>query len=55
VQTALDSGWTVTKTKRSHIKLRAPSGAIVFASGTPSDVRAVHNLKAMLRRNGLDV
>lgn len=55
VRAARDGGWTVTKTRGNHIKLRSPEGATVFASGTPSDVRAIHNLTAMLRRHGLDV
>lgn len=52
---AQEQGWTVAKTRNNHMKFQAPSGAIVFTSSTPSDVRAVHNLTASLRRNGLDV
>lgn len=52
---AREQGWTVEKTRNNHIKMQAPNGALVFASSTPSDVRAIHNLTALLRRHGLDI
>ncbi len=52
---AHEQGWTCAKTRNNHIKFRAPSGETVFTSSTPGDVRAVHNLTAMLRRKGLNI
>jgi predicted RNA binding protein YcfA (HicA-like mRNA interferase family) len=44
-------GWRVDATRRGgHVRLVHPDGGVVVASGTPSDRRALANLKAMLRR-----
>lgn len=48
-------GWTVTCTKRGHPKFIPPdpSRSIVIGSGTPSDQRALRNLIAEVRRQGM--
>lgn len=47
------AGWRVTKTTRGHWKFWSPDGKhAVVASGTPSDRRAVANLRAQLKRAG---
>lgn len=51
-------GWLVEKRKKSsHLCFRSPQGgaepALIFSSSTPSDWRAVHKLRAQLRRAGL--
>lgn len=46
-------GWTVTLTRNNHLAWRSPTGALVISSFTPSDKRAILNLRAFLRRNGL--
>lgn len=52
---AEEKGWTVRRTKGSHLELKSPCGEhTVHASGTPSDHRAALNLRADLRRAGLD-
>jgi predicted RNA binding protein YcfA (HicA-like mRNA interferase family) len=43
-------GFAIERTRGSHFKLTAPSGALVFAASTPSDRRAIHNIRADLRR-----
>lgn len=48
-------GWSVEVTGGNHYKLKGPRGQIVFCPGTPSDHRALKNLKAMLRRQGAEV
>jgi predicted RNA binding protein YcfA (HicA-like mRNA interferase family) len=55
VKAALAAGWQVVSTRGSHLKFTAPSGAIVFAGRNKSDWRAIHNIKARLRREGLEV
>jgi predicted RNA binding protein YcfA (HicA-like mRNA interferase family) len=44
------SGWTVDHTRRGHLRLTHPNGALVYCSSTPSDYRGVKNLRALLRR-----
>lgn len=44
------AGWVVSRTGSDHIRLKAPNGSNAFTSNTPSDRRAVHNLRAELRR-----
>lgn len=55
VEAARRQGWTVSQTKRGHIKLvpADPDMPIVIGSGTPGDYRAVRNLLALARRSGL--
>lgn len=56
IKIALDAGWRVEQTKGGHFKWIAPNGIdFVFSSSTPSDHRALENLKHDLRRRGLDV
>jgi predicted RNA binding protein YcfA (HicA-like mRNA interferase family) len=44
-------GWRVELTRRgAHVRLTHPAGGIVFAASTPSDCRALANLRAQLRR-----
>jgi predicted RNA binding protein YcfA (HicA-like mRNA interferase family) len=38
-----------------HVILRAPNGTRVVVSRSPSDHRAADNLRAMLRRAGVEV
>lgn len=52
---ALSQGWGVSKTNGSHIRFRAPTGALVFASSTPSDRRAYYKCRSVLRKAGLSV
>lgn len=53
MRSARDQGWDVESKKRSgHIKFTNPEGQHYFAAGTPSDVRAVKNLIAGLKRLG---
>lgn len=51
-----EPGWSVTLRRRSgHYRIAAPDGRVYFASSTPSDHRAVRNLRAALRRMGAPV
>jgi hypothetical protein len=53
VKAALKAGWRVQTTRRGHLKLRSPRGALVVLGNTPSDRRAYRNARAHLRRAGL--
>ena len=46
-------GWRVSRTNKNHYKLIAPNGKVIFTSSTPSDNRAINNIKRDLRANGL--
>ena len=56
VSKARRSGWTVTRQHGGHLRFvpppSLPEAPIIFAAATPSDVRSVRNLRAMLRRTG---
>ena len=52
IHIAENQGWQVTKTKSSHWKWTSPQGAIVFSAQTPSDLRALKNIKKELRLRG---
>jgi hypothetical protein len=43
-------GATVSKTGGGHWRIALPGGGIVVASGTPSDRRALQEIRADLRR-----
>lgn len=49
----LEQGWTIELSHNNHYKLYAPNGKVVFVSSTPSDHRALQNIKRDLRANGL--
>jgi hypothetical protein len=50
VADALARGWTVHRRTRSGIQLRHPAGrALVTVHWTPTDWRALRNVRAMLR------
>lgn len=56
IKIALKAGWRVELTKKCHYKWTAPNSIDFFySSSTPSDGRALDNLKQDLRRRGLDV
>lgn len=48
---AESQGWEIRRAKR-HIKLVAPDGGFVFTSGTPTDNRAVKNIRSTMRKKG---
>ncbi len=54
---ATTAGWRVERTGGNHVRLLSPDRSVppVITSSTPSDPRAIKNLRAMLRRYGLDV
>jgi hypothetical protein len=43
-------GWQVTHTRNGHWRLLYPGGGVVVTSSTPSDHRALANLRAQMRR-----
>jgi hypothetical protein len=47
---AREYGATLDVTGSCHFRLRLPNGGLVYAPSTPSDWRAVRNLRANLRR-----
>jgi predicted RNA binding protein YcfA (HicA-like mRNA interferase family) len=44
------SGWLVERTRGGHHRLVAPAGQIVIAAGTPSDPRALMNMRSRIKR-----
>lgn len=52
VKQAKAQGWFITRTKTTHLKWMSPTGKFFFSSGTPSDSRAIKNLKRDLKVNG---
>lgn len=55
VEAAQGAGWSVAKTRGNHVKWVSPTGAVVFSASTPSDHRAIYNIRAQLRRHGLQI
>lgn len=55
VRLAECQGWTVTRTRRNHLKFCAPNGGVYFTGSTPSDHRAIKNATTHLRKMGLTV
>lgn len=54
IRFAIKLGWTVEVTGSGHLKWKPPDGSpFVVSSRTPSDPRALQNLRAYLRRAGL--
>lgn len=43
-------GWLVEKAKNGHYKLTHPCGGLVFVSLSPSDHRALLNIRGDIRR-----
>jgi predicted RNA binding protein YcfA (HicA-like mRNA interferase family) len=54
-QLAEEKGWHVSRTGGQHVQFKSPEGKVVIGSNTPSDRRAGLNLRADLRRAGLEV
>lgn len=54
LKVAQAAGFTVELRKGGHIKVTSPTGAFIFMSHTPSDVRALHRVRSDLRRLGLE-
>jgi hypothetical protein len=48
-------GWSVVHTRSGHLQIRGPGGALVHTGSTPSDRRALRNLRSDLRRRGAPV
>lgn len=45
-------GWHIGRTRKGHMKLTSPLGRVVVTPSTPSDRRAVLNMRAQLRKEG---
>lgn len=52
---AEQQGWTVAVRNNGHLVWTSPTGGKVYTSATPSDHRAVKNIKRDLRKYGLRV
>ncbi len=52
---AQTAGWTIRRTRNSHLVWTSPAGARLVTSCSPSDRRAVRNHRAALRRAGLAI
>lgn len=55
IEIAEAQGWIVTMRRSRHLKWTAPDGWSYFSASTPSDHRAIKNLRAALVRHGLDL
>jgi hypothetical protein len=49
---ATSQGWVITKTNGGHFKWLSPLGMFFFSAQTPSDHRALKNIKRDLRMYG---
>ncbi len=49
------AGWDMRLTNNMHLRIVAPSGAIIFCGTNRSDWRAAKNVAARLRREGLQI
>lgn len=52
VETAVGQGYVVIVRKNGHLKWVAPNGYVYFSARTPSDRRALKNIRAALVRHG---
>jgi hypothetical protein len=52
IKEARNQGWAVERTRGDHYKWLSPRGTFFFSASTPSDRRALLNLKRDLRVNG---
>ncbi len=50
-----NAGWAIGTRASGHLVFSGPRGELVIGSSTPSDHRAMKNLLADLRRNGLEI
>jgi hypothetical protein len=53
LKTAEDQGCRVVITPNNHYKVYVPGGKLVVISSTPSDNRAIENIKRDLRSAGI--
>ena len=53
VRKAVQQGWSVTLTRKCHLRWTNPEGRSVISASTPSDWRNRRNLLADLKRLGL--
>jgi hypothetical protein len=54
---AIQNGWTIRKTNGHHLVWKPPTkeGRVVHCGSTLSCSRAIGNIRAELRRNGLEL
>lgn len=50
-----EQGGQVLRARNNHYKVICSNGNIVFISSTPSDNRALENIKRDLRANGIEL
>jgi hypothetical protein len=55
IRCAHERGWTVEMTSGGHLKWLGPDGQLVRSGKTLSDYRAVRNIRARLKRAGLEL
>jgi len=56
IRTAQRQGWSVQVRRGGHLAWKSPSGdGVVFSASSPSDWRNLANVRASLRRHGLDM
>ncbi len=55
VRAAIAQGWELDDSGKRHPKLRGPDGHVITVPGSLSDWRGVKNLRAQLRRAGVEV
>jgi len=52
IKRAKKQGWEVVLSNGSHLKWYSPNGKFFFSGSTPSDHRALSNVRRDLRNNG---
>lgn len=54
-RTATRAGWRVEVTRHNHLRWKSPDGKhVYFTASTPSDHRAIRNIRSELRKRGLE-
>ena len=48
-------GAILSRTGGGHIRMKLPGGQVAYTSATPSDFRTTRNLRAELRRKGMEL
>jgi predicted RNA binding protein YcfA (HicA-like mRNA interferase family) len=52
ISSATKQGWVVSRTNGSHLKWKPPRGKFVISAYSPSDPRAIKNIRKELERQG---
>jgi predicted transcriptional regulator len=52
IEKAQEQGWIIIKTSNNHYKWISPLGGLFYSASTPSDYKAIKNIKRDMKANG---